>query len=515
MIKRLLVANRGEIAVRILRACRDLDIQGIAVYSDADRRSMHVRYADEAYWIGPPPATQSYLDIERIIGVAKESRADAIHPGYGFLAENPRFADACARAGITFVGPSARSMKLLGDKIEARRLMKSAGVPVVPGTDEIHTVEEARRAAVRIGYPILVKAAAGGGGRGIRTVRGDDQLDSALSLTAAESQAAFGHPAIYIEKLLAPVRHIEVQIIADSFGNVISLNERECSLQRRHQKMIEESPSPAVNDALRARLSQAAISVARAADYVNAGTVEFLLDSASNYYFLEMNTRLQVEHPVTEMVTGFDLVADQLRIASGREIGYSQDAVLRRGWAIECRIVAEDPREGFLPSVGSISFAREPAGPGVRVESALYDGFEVSPYYDALVAKVTAWGRDRGEAIRRMRRALGEFRIAGVRTNIPMHLKVMDAEPFLEGRFDTTFLETSLNLTDSPALTEEEEAALIAAAVLAYQAPQTAAPSRAPGDPRQNPTPWRRRLRHSAGAAESVYPFLGWSGGPR
>jgi acetyl-CoA carboxylase, biotin carboxylase subunit len=493
VIHRLLVANRGEIAVRILRACRDLDITGIAVFSDADRRSMHVRYADEAYNIGPPPAVESYLNIERIIDVAKACHADAIHPGYGFLAENPEFADACERDGITFVGPSSRAMRLLGDKVAARNLMRQAGlpaasamsalshvpglrrlirdggVPLVPGSAEIHDLRHARSAARSIGYPLLIKAAAGGGGRGIRTVRIESELASALSLAAEEARAAFGNPAVYLEKLLSPVRHVEVQIMADTYGNIITLNERECSLQRRHQKLIEESPSPVVTEDLRRKLNAAAILAARSADYVSAGTVEFLLDSSMNFYFIEMNTRLQVEHPVTEMVTGLDLVTDQIRIASGIELGYAQSDVQRRGWAIECRIVAEDARAGFLPSVGKIAFIREPAGPGIRVESALYDGFEVTPFYDSLIAKVTVWGRDRREAIRRMRRALGEFRITGVQTNIPMHLQVMRAEEFLEGEFNTTFLETALDYYARPETQDEDEdAALTAAAILAY-----------------------------------------------
>jgi acetyl-CoA carboxylase, biotin carboxylase subunit len=492
VIHRLLVANRGEIAVRILRACRDLDITGIAVFSDADRSSMHVRYADEAYNIGPPPAVESYLNIERILDVAKACNADAIHPGYGFLAENPEFADACDREGITFVGPSARAMRLLGDKVAARNLMKQAGlpaapalsalshvpglrrlireggVPLVPGSAEIHDLRHARSAARSIGYPLLIKAAAGGGGRGIRTVRSESDLASALSLASEEARAAFGNPAVYLEKLLSPVRHVEVQIIADTYGNIVTLNERECSLQRRHQKLIEESPSPVVTEDLRRRLNAAAILAARSADYVNAGTVEFLLDSSMNFYFIEMNTRLQVEHPVTEMVTGFDLVTDQIRIASGFELGYAQSDVVRRGWAIECRIVAEDARVGFLPSIGEVEFVREPAGPGIRVESALYDGFEVSPFYDSLIAKVTAWGRDRREAIRRMRRALGEFRVTGVQTNIPMHMEVMRAEEFLEGEFNTTFLETALDYARTDTQDGDEEAALTAAAILAY-----------------------------------------------
>ena len=467
-IRKLLVANRGEIAIRVLRACRDLGIIGVAVFSEADRSSMHVRYADEAYPIGPPPALESYLNIPRIIDVAKRANVDAIHPGYGFLAENPEFAEACAREGIVFVGPSPRSLRLLGDKIEARRLMKQAGVRVVPGTEEIDNLSEAAAAAAEIGYPVLIKAAAGGGGRGIRTARNEAELSRAVEMAIAEATAAFGKGAVYVEKLLAPVRHIEVQLIADSFGNVISLNERECSLQRRHQKLIEESPSPAVDETLRGRLNAAAILAARSADYINVGTVEFLLDANHDFYFLEMNTRLQVEHPVTEMVTGFDLVADQIRIASELPIGYGQEAVMRRGWAIECRIVAEDPRENFLPSVGEIEFAQEPAGPGIRVESGLYNGFEVTPYYDSLVAKLTAWGRDRQEAIHRMRRALGEFKIVGVRTNIPLHVQVMRDENFVAGHFDTAFLETAIDVNDPPSYPKEERAALVAGAVLSF-----------------------------------------------
>ncbi|MGI8549930.1 MAG: acetyl-CoA carboxylase biotin carboxylase subunit, partial [Dehalococcoidia bacterium] len=399
--------------------------------------------------------------------------------GYGFLAENPDFAEACAREGIIFVGPSPSSMRLLGDKVAARQTMKRAGVPVVPGSEALATIAEATSAATEIGYPVLIKATAGGGGRGIRMVRGPSELARAWDSATREAVAAFGNGQLYIEKLLAPVRHIEVQIIADAFGNVISLNERECSLQRRHQKMIEESPSPIVDEDLRQRINAAAILAARSSDYVNVGTVEYLLDSSRNFYFLEMNTRLQVEHPVTEMVTGFDLVADQIRIANGLPIGYGQEAVLRRGWAIECRIVAEDPRENFVPSVGAIEFAQEPGGPGVRVESALYDGFEVSPYYDSLVAKVTTWGRDRPEAIRRMRRALGEFRIAGVRTNIPLHLQVLHDEDFLAGRFDTIFLETAIDLTSTAGSLENEQAALVSAAVLAFLGQATGSDSRA------------------------------------
>jgi len=468
VFRKLLVANRGEIAIRVMRACRELGITSVAVYSDVDRRSMHVRYADEAYRIGPPPAAESYLHIERILEVARRAGVDAIHPGYGFLAENADFAQACREAGITFVGPSPQAMRLLGDKIAARRLMRGAGIPVVPGTDEITDPEEAVRAACAIGYPVLVKSAAGGGGRGIRRVDSEEELRGAMAAAASEAVAGFGRGTIYLEKYLHPVRHIEVQILADRHGNVVSLGERECSIQRRHQKLIEECPSPAVDDRLRDRLTWAAITAARVADYENAGTVEFLLDARGNFYFLEMNTRLQVEHPVTEIVAGVDLVAEQILVAAGEPLSYTQENLPRRGWAIECRIVAEDPRIGFVPSVGEVVFAREPAGPGVRVESALYEGFEVSMYYDALVAKVTAWGRDRAEAIRRMRRALSEFKIVGVETNIPFHQWVLETEAFQRGELSTHFIQDHMDgdFATNPA---DAEAALIAAALLTHQ----------------------------------------------
>ncbi len=462
---KLLVANRGEIAIRVMRACRELGITSVAVYSEADRESRHVRYADEAYCIGPPPAAESYLSIPRIMEVATSVGAEAIHPGYGFLAENADFAQACRDAGITFVGPSPESMRLLGDKIQARRTMRRANVPVVPGTDEIVDPGEAIRAAAEIGYPVLVKAAAGGGGRGIRRVDSEDELRQALATASGEATAAFGHGGVYIEKYLHPVRHIEVQIIGDRYGNVITLGERECSIQRRHQKLIEESPSPVVDGRLRDQLAWAAITAGHVADYENAGTVEFLLDEQRNFYFLEMNTRLQVEHPVTEIVAGADLVAEQILVASGLPLSYTQESLPRRGWAIECRIVAEDPSAGWVPSAGVIAFAREPAGPGVRVESALYDGFQVSTYYDPLVAKVTAWGRDRAEAIRRMSRALSEFQIVGVATNIPFHERIMSLDAFRRGDLTTDFLEEhdTVELESDPGW---QQAALIVAALL-------------------------------------------------
>ncbi|KAA0222152.1 ATP-grasp domain-containing protein, partial [bacterium] len=392
MFTKVLVANRGEIALRIVRALRDLGIRSVAVYSDVDRVSQHVRYADEAHPIGPAEARESYLNQERIISVAKQCGAQAVHPGYGFLAENADFADACTAAGLTFIGPSPESVRTLGDKIAARALAESVGIPVLPGSPEVSTIEEAMAWARRIGFPVMVKAAAGGGGKGIRRIDTEEEFRDAAARAMYEAQAAFGNPAIYVEKNLDRVRHIEVQIIGDRYGNIVPIGERECSIQRRHQKLIEECPSAVVTPDLRRTLGRAAVRVARAADYHNLGTVEFLLTGENEYYFLEMNTRLQVEHPVTEMTSGVDLVKDQILVAAGEELAYDEVELLNRGWAIECRIVAEDPFNDFLPSVGRIVLAREPAGPGIRVESALYDGVEVTPYYDSLLAKVTAWG---------------------------------------------------------------------------------------------------------------------------
>jgi acetyl-CoA carboxylase biotin carboxylase subunit len=448
MFSKVLVANRGEIALRIVRGLRDLDIRSVAVYSDVDRLSQHVRYADEAHYIGPADARQSYLNVERIIDVARRCGADAIHPGYGFLAENAEFAEACEAAGLVFIGPSPQSIRLLGDKIEARRIAEQAGVPVLPGSGELTSVDEALSFAERIGYPVMIKAAAGGGGRGIRLIERPEDLPGAAARAMQEAAAAFGNPAIYVEKNLKRVRHIEVQVIGDRYGNIVPLGERECSIQRRHQKIIEECPSVAVSPQLRRTLSRAAVRVARAANYHNVGTVEFLLDEDGRHYFLEMNTRLQVEHPVTEIVTGTDLVKDQILVAAGEELPYEEADLLTRGWAIECRIVAEDPFNNFLPSVGRVVFAREPAGPGIRVESALYDGIEVTPYYDSLLAKVTAWGRNREGARQRMKRALAEFRVVGVATNIPYLQQILDLPDFISGNIDTGFLDRNQVLAE-------------------------------------------------------------------
>jgi acetyl-CoA carboxylase biotin carboxylase subunit len=467
VFRKLLVANRGEIALRVLRSCRDLGISGVAVYSEVDRDSLHVRHADEAHLIGPGPASESYLNAAKILEVAKKARVDAIHPGYGFLAENADFAQACRENGITFVGPSPESIRLLGDKVKARRLMSEAGLPVVPGSKELATTGMATLAATRIGYPLLVKAAAGGGGKGIRAVHRAEELPIALDVASREAGSAFGDGALYLEKFLEAVRHVEVQIIADHHENVVALGERECSIQRRYQKMIEESPSTAVDDALRERLMEMAVRAGKAADYANVGTIEFLLDEEGNPSFLEANTRLQVEHPVTELVTGVDLVADQLLVAEGEPLPYRQEDIRMRGWAIECRIAAEDPFNEFFPSVGRVSFVSEPGGPGVRVDSSLYDGANIPEYYDPLIAKLSVRGRDRAEAIRRMRRALQEFEVVGVSTNIPFHLQVMDNVHFIAGTLDTGFVEKHVRLHQQEEL-ENEEIALVAASLLAH-----------------------------------------------
>ncbi len=469
MFKKVLIANRGEIAVRIIRACRELGLETVAVYSEADRTALHVRYADEAYLIGPAPVQESYLRWERIVDVAIRAGAEAVHPGYGFLAENAAFAQACQEAGLIFVGPNPQTIRLMSDKMAARRTVKAAGVPVAPGTDYGLSDEELIAAAERLGYPLLIKPAHGGGGKGMRIVESPQEMPRALAIARRESKAVFGDDILYLEKIVEGARHIEFQILADSFGNVIHLGERECSIQRRHQKLIEEAPSKALDEELRRRMGEAAIKVARAVGYVNAGTVEFLLDKDKNFYFIEMNCRLQVEHPVTEMVTGIDIVKEQLRIASGRRLRYGQDDVRLRGWAIECRIMAEDPYNDFLPSPGRITGLYEPSGPGVRVDSGVYEGFEVPLYYDSLIGKLIAWGETRGEAILRMRRALDEYRIVGIKTNIPFHQQIVNDTRFISGRFDTRFVEHRFSMIEIERR-EHLEVAAIAAALLAHSA---------------------------------------------
>jgi len=443
MFRKVLIANRGEIAVRIVRALRDADIRSVAVFSDADRNALHVRMADEAEWIGPAPSSESYLSIDRILDAAKKHGADAIHPGYGFLSENATFAAACEAAGIVFVGPSADSIRRLGSKTAARILAKQLNVPVVPGSEEAAAdLAQARRLARELGYPVLIKAAAGGGGKGMRQVNSEGELESALREAASEAERAFHNPEIYIEKVIEKPRHIEIQIVGDRYGNLIHLGERECSLQRRHQKIIEECPSPffAGHPKLRARMGDAALRLARQAGYFNLGTLEFLVDSGGNFYFLEVNTRLQVEHPVTELVTGCDLVQLQLKIAAGDGLPFTQEDVAWRGWAMECRVCAEDPENQFFPSPGQIVHLREPAGPHIRVDSGVYPGWTVPVEYDSLLAKLVAWGPDRNAAIERLTRALHEYSITGVETNLLFFDELLRDDQFRAGNLHTGFV---------------------------------------------------------------------------
>lgn len=449
MFKKILVANRGEIAVRIIRACRELKIPTVAVYSDADRQSLHVRYADEAYPIGAPKASDSYLRINKILEIADRSGAEAVHPGYGFLAERADFAEACQQAGINFIGPKASSIAAMGDKQIARNKVAQAGVPVVPGTEGQGnlTDQDLLKLAEEIGFPLLIKPSAGGGGKGMREVLSLQEMPGLLTAARREAVAAFGDGTIYLEKLVPGARHIEFQILADHHGNIIHLGERECSIQRRHQKILEEAPSPFIgsDQKLREEMGRVAVQAARSVDYVNAGTIEFLVDQDRNYYFLEMNTRLQVEHPVTEAVTGLDIVKEQIRIAAGEKLSLNQSGVEIKGWAIECRINAEDPFRGFLPSTGIITHALLPTGPGIRVDSGVYSGFEITPYYDSLMAKLIVQDTDRQGAVSRMMRALEEYRIIGVRTNIPFHQQLLSHPDFQNGDFDTQFVETEFS----------------------------------------------------------------------
>ncbi|RJP76692.1 MAG: acetyl-CoA carboxylase biotin carboxylase subunit [Candidatus Zixiibacteriota bacterium] len=441
MFRRILIANRGEIAVRVIRAAAEMGLQTVAVYSDADRLALHTRLADFAYPIGPPPARDSYLNVDAILEAARMSGAEAIHPGYGFLAENPDFALRVAQAGLVFIGPPPDAIRDMGLKTRARQIMKAAGVPVTPGTESgISDQQEARRVAGEIGYPVLIKAAAGGGGKGMRVVHDPAELAASMEAAQREAASAFGDPEVYLEKYLEGPRHIEVQVLADTHGHCVHVNERECSIQRRHQKVIEEAPSPVITPELRRRLGEAAVAAARACGYVNAGTVEFLLDRHRDFYFMEMNTRLQVEHPVTEMTTGLDLVKEQIRIAAGEPLSFTQDEVRINGHAVECRVYAEDPLNNFFPSTGRIKYLHPPAGPGIRNDSGIFEGGEVTVHYDPLLSKLVAWGADRGQALERMKRALREYHITGVRSNIPFLLLVMEHPAFASGDFDTHFI---------------------------------------------------------------------------
>jgi acetyl-CoA carboxylase biotin carboxylase subunit len=441
MFRKILIANRGEIALRIICACKELGIPTVAVYSQADQNSLHVRFADEAVCIGPPPSKESYLNIPQVISAAEITNAEAIHPGYGFLAESAYFAEVCEACGITFIGPSPENIKLMGDKDRARSAMQEAGLPIVPGSGIIKgTLDEIIPQAEAIGYPVMIKASAGGGGKGMRIVNSAEDLQSALVVAQSESTAAFGSPNVYLEKYLPVARHIEFQILADHFGNVVHLGERECSIQRRYQKLIEESPSTYLTPELRETVGGLAVKAARTVNYASAGTMEFIFDDKGHYYFMEMNTRIQVEHPVTEMVTGVDLIKEQIRIAARQKLGYSQENIAFRGHALECRINAECP-DTFLPSPGRINVFQPPYGFGVRVDTAAYNECVITPYYDSLIAKVVGYGRNRTESISRMKRALDMMVVEGVKTTIPLHLKILAERDFVEGRITTRFLD--------------------------------------------------------------------------
>ncbi|WP_054692676.1 acetyl-CoA carboxylase biotin carboxylase subunit [Syntrophomonas palmitatica] len=446
MFSRVLIANRGEIAVRVIRACRELGIKTVAVYSLADQESLHVKMADEAVCIGKAPARESYLNISNIIMAAQHKGVDAIHPGYGFLAENAYFAELCQVNGLKFIGPDAETIQLMGDKSKARDLVKSVGVPLVPGSDgPVTTYEEARATASAIGYPVMIKAAAGGGGKGMRLAHNDDSLREALDMARMEAGAAFNNDTVYLEKYIEEPRHIEFQILGDEQGNLIHLCERDCSLQRRNQKLLEESPSSLLDEELRARMGKMAVIAAQAAGYYSAGTIEFLVDKHKNFYFIEMNTRVQVEHPVSEMVTGVDIVKEQIRIAAGEKLRYRQEDIKIQGWAMECRINAEDPANDFRPAPGTVGQYIVPGGPGVRVESCVYSGYTIPPFYDSMVAKLIVWGQDRPEAISRMKRALNEFYIENITTTIPFHLQVLDNAFFQRGEVYTNFIQRRMS----------------------------------------------------------------------
>jgi acetyl-CoA carboxylase, biotin carboxylase subunit len=469
MFKKILIANRGEIAVRVLRACHEMGIAAVVVYSDVDRAAHHVRKADEAYPIGAAAASESYLNIDKILDVARRSGADAIHPGYGFLSENAKFAQACVDAGVKFIGPAPAAMEAMGSKTRARQAMEKAGVPFVPGTSRgVESLEQAEKVAAKIGYPVMLKAAAGGGGKGMRLVHASDQLKSALEGSRSEAERSFGDSEVYIEKAILNPRHIEMQVLADEHGNMVYLGERECSLQRRHQKVLEEAPSPVVDPDMRRRMGEVAVRVAEAAAYTNAGTVEFLVDQEKNFFFLEMNTRLQVEHPVTELITGLDLVHLQIRIAAGEKLPFQQDDIRIRGHAMECRIYAEDPDNNYFPSPGRITLLLEPSGPGIRRDSGMYEGWNVPIDYDPLLAKLISYGTDRDQAVARLTRALGEYFVGGIKTNISLFRRILRDPDFRAAKLDTGFLDRMLKRPEDQLIdSKSAEVAAIAAGMFA------------------------------------------------
>jgi len=487
-IKKILIPNRGEIAVRIQRTCRELEIPSVAVFSDPDRYALHVRYADEAYHLPGSLPGETYLNQEKIFEIAKKCGADAIHPGYGFLSENAEFVKGCQKNGIVFIGPPASAIEAMGLKTGARTIMTKAGVPVVPGTEPLKTHEEAAQEADKMGYPVLIKASAGGGGKGMRKVEKREDIESAFQACRREAQSAFGDPRVYMEKYLENPRHVEFQVLADSYGKVIHLYERECSVQRRHQKIVEETPSPVLDEALREKMGQVAVEAARASGYINAGTIEFLVDKNRDFYFLEMNTRLQVEHPITEMITGIDLVEQQIRIARGEAIQYER--VPSRGAAMECRIYAEDPTNQFMPSPGSIKALTNPGGPGVRNDSGVYGGYSIPMEYDPMISKLIAYGENREQVINRMLRALEEYYLSGIRTNIRYLRKIISHPAFLSGNYDTHFIEQ--NSRDLMEISEDNESiALVAAAILKLMHSENRSNHQDEGQGTQKESPWK------------------------
>ncbi len=510
MFKRILIANRGEIAVRITRACRELDIETVVIYSEADRHSLHVKYADYAYLIGPAPSTQSYLAADRIIDAAKKSGADALHPGYGFLAENSEFARKCRENSIVFIGPSPEVIEQMGDKVKARATMKAVGIPVVPGSDQVlASEEEVLKAAEAIGYPFMLKAVAGGGGKGLRLVRSPREVPSAYRAVRSEAASSFGDSRLYIEKYLHRPRHVEVQILADQDGNVVHLYDRECSIQRRHQKIIEECPAPALDDRVRRHIGRIAIQGARAVGYVGVGTLEFLLDRGKNFYFLEMNTRLQVEHAVTERVVGIDLVKAQIEVAAGGYLPWRQRHIKTTGHAIECRIYAEDPENDFMPCPGRIEGIRLPEGLGVRNDCGVYEGAEVPIYYDPMIAKLIVWGENRVEAILRMRRALREYQIRGIKTNIPFHQWILRHSRFMAGDYDTRFVDDEYRSTRKEELYPHKDIALASAAIAALHREQERAIRLLQKGTER--TQWRDEGKRASLRPVSNFPIRGWN----
>jgi acetyl-CoA carboxylase, biotin carboxylase subunit len=509
MFKRILIANRGEIAVRVIRACRDLGIESVAVFSDVDRAALHVREADQAVLVGPAPAAQSYLNTEAILDAAKKTGAEAIHPGYGFFSERAAFARAVEDAGLTWIGPPPDAIERMGDKVAARKLMAAAGVPITPGSPgTLETEEEVREIANKIGFPIMIKAAAGGGGKGMRLVESDQDLGSIVRTVGSEAKSSFGDGRFYVEKYLKRPRHIEVQVMGDKHGNTVHVFERECSIQRRNQKVIEESPSPFITPEMRTNMGEVAVRAAKAVNYTSAGTIEFLADADRNFYFMEMNTRIQVEHPVTELVTGIDLVRTQIEVAAGAKLPFKQEDLAQRGWAIECRIYAEDPAAGFAPAPGKIETIRFPSGPGVRNDAGIYAGAEVPIFYDPMISKLATWGATRSEAIDRMRRALAEFAIAGeLRTNLDFHRWMMTQPRFLKGDFDTNFISQEWHPEQNGAVHADKAhlAAIFLAAIAGHQSSNHAAPSAtqtsASASSGMRPSSWRMlgrldQLRH-------------------